>query len=415
MNGLSASMEGGPERDPSPSGSSVEEPVVRLSRDGVEYTLLGTAHVSHKSVETVRRMIEEGSYDAVAVELCSSRYRSLTDESAWEDLDLFRVLREGKAGMMMAGLALGAYQRRIAEQLGVDPGAEMKAAIEGAAAQEVPLQLIDRELGITLRRTAHRLSWWQRYGFGVAMFLSLFSREEVSEEEIERLKEGDILEATFRELAEGSPSLYESLIVERDRYMAARLRQENAEQPGRKVLAVVGAGHLKGLADALREGERGPEGELAALDETPPSSRLLRSLPWLILVLVLTGFAVGFARSPELGWRLVATWVLANGTFSALGALLARGHPVTVLSAFMAAPLTSLNPTIGAGVVTASVECWFRTPTVGDFKTLRDDVTDLRGWWTNSVARIFLVFLLSSLGSTVGTWLAGARMFVELF
>ena len=391
----------------------IDEPVARLTRDGVEYTLLGTAHVSRKSAETVRRMIEEGGYDAVAVELCSSRYRSITEESAWEELDLFRVLREGKAGMVMAGLALAAYQRRMAEQLGVEPGAEMKAAVEGAKARGVPLQLIDRELGVTLKRTARRLPWWQRYGFGVGLFFSLFSREEISEEEIERLKEGDILEATFRELAEGSPALYESLVSERDRYMAARLRKENGGHSGRKVLAVVGAGHLEGLGSHLRKGTTDLDGELTALDEMPPPSRILKALPWLILVL--TGFALGFARSPELGWRLVATWVIANGTLSALGALLARGHPMTVMSAFLAAPLTSLNPTIGAGMVTASVECWLRTPTVKDFKSLRDDVTELSGWRTNAAARVFLVFLLSSLGSVLGTWIAGARMFVELF
>jgi pheromone shutdown-related protein TraB len=391
------------------------EPVSRVERDGVEYTVLGTAHVSRLSAEAVRRMLEGGHYDAVAVELCETRYRTITDPDRWSELDLFQVLRGGKAGVTMAGLALGAYQRRLAEQLGIEPGAEMKAAIEGAAERGLPLLLIDRDLGITLRRASGRLSWWQRYGFGVGLFASLLSREEIGEEEIERLKEGDLLTETFRELAESSPALFDTLIDERDRYMSARLRQGNAGHPGRKVLAVVGAGHLAGLSRNLAESRTAPEAEVTALEVLPPPSRLLRALPWIILVLVLAGFAVGFMRSPELGWRLVATWVLANGTLSALGALLARAHPVTVLSAFLAAPLTSLNPTIGAGVVTASVECWLRKPTVGDFRTLRDDVAELRGWRTNGVARVLLVFLLSTLGSALGTWLAGARMVVELF
>jgi pheromone shutdown-related protein TraB len=391
------------------------EPVSRVERDGVEYTVLGTAHVSRLSAEAVRRMLEGGHYDAVAVELCETRYRTITDPDRWSELDLFQVLRGGKAGVTMAGLALGAYQRRLAEQLGIEPGAEMKAAIEGAAERGLPLLLIDRDLGITLRRASGRLSWWQRYGFGVGLFASLLSREEIGEEEIERLKEGDLLTETFRELAESSPALFDTLIDERDRYMSARLRQGNAGHPGRKVLAVVGAGHLAGLSRNLAESRTAPEAEVTALEVLPPPSRLLRALPWIILVLVLAGFAVGFMRSPELGWRLVATWVLANGTLSALGALLARAHPVTVLSAFLAAPLTSLNPTIGAGVVTASVECLLRKPTVGDFRTLRDDVAELRGWRTNGVARVLLVFLLSTLGSALGTWLAGARMVVELF
>jgi pheromone shutdown-related protein TraB len=401
--------------EPAPPLVDGGEPVVQVTRDRVEYTLLGTAHVSRRSVETVRRMLDEGDFDAVAVELCSSRHRAMTDTAAWEELDLFRVLREGKAGMMMAGLALGAYQRRIGEQMGVEPGAEMKAAVEAADARELPLLLVDRELGVTLKRTAGRLSWWQRYAFGVGVFLSLLSKEEIGEEEIERLKEGDVLAATFQELAEDSPALFESLIAERDRYMAARLREENRDHPGRKVLVVVGAGHLSGLAEALAGSEADPRGEIAALETTPPASLVLKTLPGIIVALVLGGFALGFARSPELGGVLVATWVLANGTLSALGALVAGGHPLTVLSGFVAAPLTSLNPTIGAGVVTASVEGWLRKPTMGDFETLRDDVAELRGWRTNRVARILLVFLLSSLGSALGTWLAGARMFVELF
>ncbi len=392
-----------------------DEPIERVTRDGIEYTLLGTAHVSRKSAETVRRMIDEGDSDAVAVELCPTRHRALTDPTAWQELDIFRILREGKASMMMATLALGAYQRRIASQFGIEPGAEMKAAIESTDALGLPLQLVDRDIGITLRRASRRLPWWQRYTMVVGIFLALLSREEISEEEIERLKEGDILEETFRELSDGSPALHEALVAERDRYMAARLRQENPGREGGRVLVVVGAGHMQGLKRALEEDDRDPAAEVAILAQSPGPSRLIRALPWLFVALILTGFVLGFMRSPELGWVLVATWVLANGTLSALGALLARGHPLTVLSAFVAAPLTSLNPTIGAGVVTASVEAGIRKPTMGDFETLRDDVTELGGWRSNRVARIFLVFALSSLGSVLGSWLAGARMVVELF
>ncbi|TVP55142.1 MAG: TraB/GumN family protein [Gemmatimonadales bacterium] len=392
-----------------------DEPVERVTRDGIEYTLLGTAHVSRKSAETVRRMIDEGDYDAVAVELCPTRHRALTDPTAWQELDIFRILREGKASMMMATLALGAYQRRIASQFGIEPGAEMKAAIESADALDLPLQLVDRDIGITLRRASRRLPWWQRYTMVVGIFVALLSKEEITEDEIERLKEGDILEETFRELSDGSPALHEALVAERDRYMAARLRQENPGREGGRVLVVVGAGHMQGLKRALEEDDRDPAAEVASLAQSPDPSRLIRALPWLFVALILTGFVLGFMRSPELGWALVATWVLANGTLSALGALLARGHPLTIFSAFAAAPLTSLNPTIGAGVVTASVEAGIRKPTMGDFETLRDDVTELGGWRSNRVARIFLVFALSSLGSVLGSWLAGARMVVELF
>jgi len=390
-----------------------DEPVREVERDGVHYTLLGTAHVSTASVDAVRRHLDSGEFDAVAVELCASRHRALTQRDAWRDINLFTIIRERKAGMLMASLALSAYQRRIAEQFGIEPGAEMQAAMQRAESLNLPLQLIDREIGITLKRTSRRLSWWKRWVLTNGLIASMFSREEISAEDIERLKQGDILNETFGEFAEQSPELFESLIAERDRYMAARLLAENGDQPGRRVLAVVGAGHLAGTEQALQSIDQ-PEQELRALDATPPPSRIWKVIPWLILIAVLTGFGIGFSRSPELGWTLVLTWVVINGGLSALGAAIARAHPLTVVTALAAAPLTSLNPTIGAGMVTGAVEAWLRKPKVGDFEHLRDDVVHLRGWWRNRVARVLLVFFLSNLGSAVGTWVAGASIVRQL-
>ncbi len=390
-----------------------DEPVEHVTRDSVDYALLGTAHVSRTSAEAVQRLLESGHYDAVAVELCASRHQAITDRDSWRNLNLFAVLREGKAGMMMASLALSAYQRRIADQFGIEPGAEMKVAIEAAEKSGLPLQLIDREIGITLRRASRRLSWWKRWMLLNGLFVSLLSREEIAEEDIERLKQGDILVETFSEFSETAPELYDALIHERDRYMAARLREENAAHPGRKVLAVLGAGHLRGTAKAL-QGDDHPPATVAELNHMPPASRILKALPWVILVAVLTGFFIGFSRSPELGWSLVATWVIINGSLSALGALIARAHPLTILTALFAAPLTSLNPTIGAGMVTGAVEAWLKKPRVGDFETLRDDVTSIRGWFRNRVSHVFVVFFLSNLGSAAGTWIAGFRMVQQL-
>ena len=390
-----------------------DEPVREIERDGVHYTLLGTAHVSTASVDAVRRHLDSGEFDAVAVELCASRHRALTQRDAWREINLFTIIRERKAGMLMASLALSAYQRRIAEQFGIEPGAEMQAAMQRAESLNLPLQLIDREIGITLKRTSRRLSWWKRWVLTNGLIASMFSREEIAAEDIERLKQGDILNETFGEFAEQSPELFESLIAERDRYMAARLLAENGDQPGRRVLAVVGAGHLAGTEKALQSIEQ-PEQEVRALDDTPPPSRVWKVIPWVILIAVLTGFGIGFSRSPELGWSLVLTWVVINGGLSALGAAVARAHPLTVLTALAAAPLTSLNPTIGAGMVTGAVEAWLRKPKVGDFEHLRDDVVHLHGWWRNRVARVLLVFFLSNLGSAIGTWVAGASIVRQL-
>ncbi|MEM7053429.1 MAG: TraB/GumN family protein, partial [Pseudomonadota bacterium] len=367
-----------------------DEPVREIERDGIYYTLLGTAHVSKTSVDAVRYHIENGEFDAVAVELCPSRHRALTDTDAWREMNLFAIIRQGKAGMMMASLALSAYQRRIAEQFGIEPGAEMKVAMEAAKANSLPLLLIDREIGVTLKRTSNKLSWWQRWILTNGMIFSLFSREKIEQDDIERLKQGDLLNETFSEFAAESPALYDGLIAERDRFMAARLRLENERHPGRRVLAVVGAGHLDGLTRELEDAPSIPKREINSLNQMPPPSKIWKTVPWLVLLAILTGFAIGFWRSPELGVSLILTWMVINGGLSALGALIARAHPVTILTALVAAPFTSLNPTIGAGMVTGAVEAWLRKPKMADFEALRDDVVKLSGWWRNRVARVFL-------------------------
>ncbi|MQM39913.1 hypothetical protein KBTX_03953 [wastewater metagenome] len=379
------------------------------------FTLLGTAHVSPESVADVRREIDTERYDAVAVELCESRHNALMNPRSLEEMDLFHVIRTGKAGMVAASLALGAYQQRLAEQFQIRPGAEMEAAIQRARDEALPLYLVDREIGVTLKRIYRRTPWWQRLMLVSGLFASLFSRERIDAEEIERLKEGDILESTFSEFADRSRVLYDTLIHERDRFMAARLLSEAAEHRPRHVLAVVGAGHLAGLEAALREGIAEPAAEVQRLSYTPPRARWVRAIPWLVVALVLTGFIIGFNRSTSLGLELVFEWVLINGALSALGAALALAHPLTVITAFVAAPLTSLNPTVGAGMVTAAAEMALRKPQVRDFRALRSDVTRLRGWWRNRVARTLLIFLLSTLGSAVGTYLAGFRIAGKLF
>jgi pheromone shutdown-related protein TraB len=391
-----------------------EQPLRHVHRDGVEYTIIGTAHVSRASAEAVKEMAESGDYDAIAVELCQARYDALTAERKWTDLDLYKIIRQGKAGLVMANLALSAYQRRIADQFGIEPGAEMRAATVAARERDLPLQLIDRDLATTLRRSYANVPWYKRLYLMAGLALGMVSSEEIDEEAIEKLKEGDILESTFTEFAEQSPELFEALIAERDRYMAARLREENMDSSGRKVLVVIGAGHMEGLAGHLENGTASPQSERESLDRMPPRAKWPRLIPWAIMILVLAGFFLGFSRSPELGWKLVFFWVAINGGLAALGALIARGHPLTILSAVVAAPLTSLNPTIAAGMVTGLVESWIRKPRVSDLENLRFDITSLKGWFRNPATRILLVFFLSNLGSAIGTWVAGFKIIEAL-
>lgn len=391
-----------------------EEPQVELQIGEGKITLLGTAHVSRASADKVRELLHSGEYDAVAVELCPSRYNAIIDPDTLANMDLFKVLKEGKGTMVIANLALGAYQQRLAEQFGIEPGEEQRAAVKYALDNKSPVLLIDREIGVTLKRVASNVPWWQRLNLFAGLLISMISKEDVDEAEVERLKEGDILETTFAEFAEDRKDLYLPLIDERDRYMAARLVDDMQAEGHKSILAVVGAGHMQGIKRYLEQGVDNPKQMVAELDSLPAPKKWPKFIPWIIVALILSGFAIGFSRSSELGWNLVVDWVLINGGLSALGALIAGAHPLTTIAAFVAAPLTSLNPTVGAGMATAAVEIYLRKPRVGDFSELRHDTTHLKGWWHNRVSRTLLVFLFSTLGSAVGTYVAGFKIFGQL-
>jgi pheromone shutdown-related protein TraB len=394
------------------------QPMRVVERDGVRYTLIGTAHVSRASAEAVQELANSDEFDAIAVELCPARYDALKAERKWTDLDLYKIIREGKAGLVMANLALSAYQRRIAEQFGIEPGAEMRAAVVAAKQRGVPLQLVDRDLALTLRRSYASVPWYKRMYLMSGLVVGMVSSDEIDEESIEKLKQGDILESTFTEFASHSPELYAALIAERDRFMAARLRQESAAAEAaskpRNVLVVIGAGHMAGLAKHLLEDQQAPATIRAELEQVPAKAWWPKFIPWAIMLLVLAGFALGFSRSPELGWNLVLIWVLINGGLAALGALIARAHPLTILSAVIAAPITSLNPTIAAGMVTGLVESWLRKPKIADLERLHLDITTVKGWFSNRATRILLVFFFTNLGSAIGTWVAGFKIFGAL-
>jgi pheromone shutdown-related protein TraB len=381
-------------------------------------TLLGTAHVSRQSADKVRELLSSGNYDAVAIELCNSRYQAITNPDNLAKMDLFQVLREGKTSMVMANLALSAYQQKMANELGIEPGAEMKAAIEVADQQSIPVSMIDREIGTTLKRIYRNIPWWRKLTLVSALLASSLSNEKVSEDDIEQLKQGDILESALSGLKENERSLFKPLIGERDQYMALRLRSELADSNIKNMLVVIGAGHLKGMQALLEKTppptQQSIQQSLDDLNAIPAASRWPKLIPWLIVAAIVVGFAIGFQKSPQMGLGMVIDWVLINGGLSALGAALAWAHPLTIITAFLAAPLTSLNPMIGAGMVTAAMEVFLRKPKVGDFAQLKNDVTQLSGWWKNRVARILLVFFLSSMGSAIGTYVAGFSIFHRL-
>jgi pheromone shutdown-related protein TraB len=388
------------------------QPIAEIERDGVHYTLLGTAHVSQASVDAVRALAAQQRFDAIAVELCEPRYQSLRDPDALSRLDLFRVIKEGKVSLVAANLALSAYQRRLAEQLGVEPGAEMLAAIDEGQRLHLPVWRVDRDVAITLKRTAASVGFWQRMTMMSGLLASLLVSEKIEEDEIEKLKEGDLLEATFGEFAKSREPLYRALIAERDQYMAAALRQESTRNPlARRVLVVIGAGHLAGLAQHLAEDARAP-GELReSLRQLPPPKNWGTWITLALAALVIGGFIYGFMQGSDIGTDMVMRWALITGSFGAVGCLLAGGHPLSILAAFAVSPVTPLHPALSSGMVSSLVEAWLRKPTVADFHRLRDDATSIGGWWRNRVSRVFLNFFLTNLGTAIGFYVAGWALY----
>ncbi|MBS0229767.1 MAG: TraB/GumN family protein [Proteobacteria bacterium] len=385
-----------------------EQPSVEIERDGVHYTLLGTAHVSKTSVDAVLAAIDSGQFDAIAVELDPQRLKALTQPDTLAELDLVKVIRERKVAPFAANLALAAYQRRLAEQMGIEPGAELKTAATEAQARELPLQLIDRDVGITFRRILQGLGWWDRMKLVSGVGASLFSKDEVSEEDIERLKEGDMLESSFGEFAQQTPTLFATLIDERDQYMAARLRQR--DDGAKRVLAVVGAGHLKGMTRYLSEGSDAPE----AVTERLCVIHQRRRIPWItltLLTLIFGGIAWGWYHGGvSLGRDLLLQWVAWTCGLTALGALLAGAHPLGILLGTLVAPFKPFRPGLPSGMFSALVDLRLRKPAYPDFLALRDDAQTLRGWYRNRVTRVLLVFLLTNLGTVAGEWMAGAAI-----
>ena len=392
-----------------------QEDIIKIIQlNNSEITLIGTAHVSQLSVEMVEEKIATGDYDCVAVELCAPRLENITNQAWWKNLDIYQIFKKKKAGLLLINLALTAYQNRLAERIGVEAGKEMVRAVELSRENHLRLEVIDRNISTTLHRLVTEVSFWQKMKIVGGLVVGVFVGEEISEEQIEDLKRGDMLHAVVSEFGEELPEIKRVLIDERDEYMVGRLNQISASHDApKKILALVGAGHLMGMMPSM---DLPPDaGHLQELDQKPPPRKTGLYIGWGICVLILSMFVVGFKQSPELGGQLVATWILLNGGLSAFGTALALGHPVSIFAAFFAAPLTSLNPTIGAGMVVGLVESYMRKPKVGDFETLREDITHYSMWWKNRVARLLLIFFFSSFGSMIGTYAAGASIVTQLF
>lgn len=368
-----------------------------------EYVLVGTAHVSAASIDEVRTVIRAETPDRIAVELDQGRYQTLSQPDHWEKLDLFKVIQSGKGFLLLANLALSSFQRKMGEELDVKPGQEMLAALEEASAQGKPFSLIDREIQVTLNRAWKKSSFWGKNKLLAALLGSVMGDEKIGKEEIEGLKDKNELDGMMEGLAKELPTVKQVLIDERDQYLASSLFQAQ----GAKIVAVVGAGHVPGMVRWLTDlHENRKTVDLAEISRVPPAAWWSKVWPWLIPGVIVALFVAGFfLRGPETFLNMLGTWALATGGAAALGTLVAGGHPLTILTAALLAPLTTLHPLLGIGMFTGLAEVFFRKPRVSDLEGLGHDITSVKGFYRNRVTRTLLVFLFSSLGASVAVYL----------
>lgn len=382
------------------------EHTISLEWDGKEIILIGTAHVSKESAEEVKAIIEREQPDTVCIELDDVRFDSMQNKDRFQNTDVIQIIKNKKVLSMMANLVLASFQKKLADQLGINPGAEMMQGIQSAREIGAELVMADRDIQITLNRVWRNVGFSGKIKLMTQLVMSIFDDEEITEEELSELKELDALDKMLDELAEIFPELKRTLIDERDMYLAEKIK--NA--PGQKIVAVLGAGHLPGVS---REIEK--DHNLANLEVIPEKTAGSKILPWLIPAAILALILYGFTRGQATGWEQVKTWILWNGSFSALGTLLAFGHPLSILTAFVVAPISSLNPFLAAGWFAGLMEAKMRRPSVADFQNLATDATTVRGFWRNKVTRVLLVVIFANIGSTIGTIVGGMDIFQNLF
>lgn len=375
--------------------------IYRIKKDDREFVLIGTAHISQVSKDLVRATIEAEAPDTVCVELDEGRLKSIKEPDRWKKTDLKQVIKNKQLGTLIANLVLGSYQKRMGAQTGVKPGSELKEAVDCAEGRGAELVLADRDIKITLRRTWACTPWYRKLSLLGGLFASIFDKTEVSEEDLAKIKEQDALSAMMQDFGKSFPEVKQVLIDERDQFLASKIK--NA--PGKKIVAVVGAGHMNGIAKIIEEDRELPSEE--SISVIPKSAPIWKVIGWAIPVAIIASIiAVGVHAGFEKAGELSLQWAMLTGGGAMLGTVIAGGHPVTILVALVAAPFTGLTPLIGVGFFTALTQVYMRPPRVSEMETLADDIWQVKRWWKNRVTRVILCFLCPGIPAIIGKILA---------
>ncbi|MCR5066724.1 MAG: TraB/GumN family protein [Erysipelotrichaceae bacterium] len=383
----------------------MENNVIKINLDDKEITLIPTAHVSKQSVELVEKTIDEIQPDSICIELDQDRYNSLTDPDKFKNTDIVKIIREKRVAMLLVNLILANYQKKMAANLNSTSGAEMMMGINKARELNAQLVLADRSVQTTFKRIWANMGFRDKLQMANAIISAIFDDEEISEEELANLQQSDILNSALQEVSKQFPKVAEVLVTERDKYLASKIR--NA--PGKKVVAILGAAHTLNVPKYIEQ-----EYDISQYDVIPPKKTSSKIIGWLIPLIIVAAILFSFKINSDIGLKQIKTWIIFNGTLSAIGALLGGGHPLSILVAFLAAPVTSLNPLLAAGWFAGLTEAWLRKPTVQDFEKLSDDTSTFKGFWKNKVSRILLIVILASLGSSIGTFVSGLSIFSSL-
>ena len=372
--------------------------------NGKEITIIGTAHISSDSVEEVKQALIEIQPDTVAIELDDERYKSMTETKDWKEMDIVDIIKKKKVGFLLAQMILSSYQRKIAQNLNQNVGQEMSVAIQYSKENQTKLIMIDRNIQTTLLRIWHNLGWFEKIKMLSELLGSLFEND-VKEEDIEALKQGDMLQSALAEVSKQFPKIAETLIFERDRIMAYKLAHAN----GQKIVAVVGAAHVPGIQKNLTNNT--PISNILQVNKKKNSQLTAWIFPLFIVGLIL----LSIINSPGLAYDTILRFILINGSLAALGTLIALGHPLSILTAFVMAPIGVLSPFLATGWFAGLMEAWVHKPKVEDFMNLQDDVLHIKGYWTNRVTRILLVVLLANVFASLGSIVYSIDLIKNLF